>query len=174
MNKISVHGTTKENLNFLIAKRTRMFRVRLGLRITEVAEHLNTHPSYVSAWETQQKILPLSKACEISRLFDVRLDVLMKPANVLPLPFFTTYRNMGKGKKDILENFGGRLNKLQSLSDISDQHLSNWLQTSKKTIKRWQNGMTFPNSFQCYKLSRTFRLEVDELIPFLDETDLVL
>ena len=75
-------------------------------------------------------------------------------------------------KKDVIKDeeiagtiaFGNRLTELRRKEGCSQEELAERLDVTRQTISKWENGQSSPDLMKALKLSKVFKMSVDELI----------
>ena len=72
----------EEKLKYNLAKNLVHYRKLAGLTQLELAQKINYSDKSISKWESGQVIPEVEKIVELSKVFDVTVDYLLKPSEI--------------------------------------------------------------------------------------------
>ena len=139
----------------LINDSLRILREQNGLNQKDVASILNiTQPNY-SRWETNEKVIPLTKLNHLCNYFHLNIDYLL-----------------GLDKKKIMHDnnildkklIGHNLKMFRIKNNLTQKDIANFLNTTQSTIWAYENGKTLILTSFVYQLALKYHFSIDKFL----------
>ena len=139
----------------LINDSLRILREQNGLNQKDIASILNiTQPNY-SRWETNEKVIPLTKLNHLCNFFHINMDYLF-----------------GLDKKKIMHDnnildkklIGHNLKMFRIKNNLTQKDIANFLNTTQSTIWAYENGKTLILTSFIYQLALKYHFSIDKFL----------
>ena len=139
----------------LINDNLRIFREQNGLSQKDIANILNiTQPNY-SRWETNEKVIPLTKLNHLCNYFHINMDYLF-----------------GIDKKKMMHDdnilnkklIGANLKLFRTKNNLTQKDIANFLNTTQSTIWAYENGKTLILTSFIYQLALKYHFSIDDFL----------
>ena len=139
----------------LINDSLRILREQNGLNQKDIASILNiTQPNY-SRWETNEKVIPLTKLNHLCNYFHLNMDYLF-----------------GLDKKKVMQSdnildkklIGRNLKMFRIKNNLTQKDIANFLNTTQSTIWAYENGKTLILTSFVYQLALKYHFSIDKFL----------
>ena len=139
----------------LINDSLRILREQNGLNQKDIASILNiTQPNY-SRWETNEKVIPLTKLNHLCNYFHLNMDYLF-----------------GLDKKKVMQSdnildkklIGRTLKMFRIKNNLTQKDIANFLNTTQSTIWAYENGKTLILTSFVYQLALKYHFSIDKFL----------
>lgn len=136
-------------------KKLKDIREDNDLNQIQMSNILNVKRSTYSLWELGINIIPLKSLCAYADYFNYSLDYVLGLTNK-------------KREKDLikgidLKTLGKNLKELRIKNNLSQDDMANILGVTQACIVRYEKGLIFISTSNLYKVSKKFRISLNEL-----------
>lgn len=121
----------------------------------EIATTLGVSRTTYLSWELGTNVIPLHHLCNFADYFKTNLDYIVGLTNKK-----IKINNSNKLDTKLL---GSNIKSIRLKENLSQQDLGKILNVSQHCIYKYEKGLTKPNVINLYKISKHFKISLDEL-----------
>lgn len=138
----------------LIKTKIKEIREKNDYSQRQLAQKLNTSKSNYNRWETQDKIIPLTRLRNFCNYFNVSMDYLFS------FTITNEYHYIPELNKKII---GQKIRNLRLDHHDTQENLAKMLNTTHSTISAYENGKTLILTAFLYQICEHYQVSMDKI-----------